>query len=155
LINVRNAKLKDVKAIARLNFELMKHVGKYDKIFKMRKNPLPIMEEWRRKGVYNPRHKLMVAEDNGKVIGYINAFIKTRPKIYEVTKVGFISDVYVIPEYRKQGVSKLLMEPVLKWLKSKKLKYVHLFAVTENEVALKVWRKYGFKEFLKEKYREL
>lgn len=155
MVKVRNAKLKDVKAIARLNYELMMHVGKYDKIFKMRKNPLPIMEEWRRKGVYNPRHKLMVAEDNGKVIGYINATTKTRPKIYEVTEVGFISDVYVLPEYRKQGVSKMLMEPVLRWLKSKKLKYVNLFAVTENEVALKVWKKYGFKEFLKEKYKKI
>ena len=84
MITVRNAKLKDVKAIAMLNYELMMHVGKYDKIFKMCKNPLPMMEEWRRKGVYNPRHKLMVAEDNGKIVGYINAFTKTRPSIYEV-----------------------------------------------------------------------
>ena len=155
MIIVRNAKLKDVKAIAKLNYELMIHVGKYDKIFKMCKNPLPMMEGWRRKGVYSPRQKLMVAEDNGKIIGYINATIKQRPKIYEVAEVGFISDIYVAPEYRRQGVSKLLLDPILKWLKSKKLKYVNLFAVTENEVALKVWKKYGFKEFMKEKYRQI
>ena len=155
MIIVRNAKLKDVKAVARLNLELMKHVGKYDKIFKLHKNPLPMMEEWRRKGVYSFRQKLMVAEDNGRIIGYINATTKQRPKIYEVTEVGFISDIYVLPEYRRQGVSKLLLDPILKWLKSKKLKYVNLFAVSENEVALKVWRKYKFKEFMKEKYREI
>lgn len=155
LITVRNAKLKDVKAIAKLNLELMKHVGKYDKIFELNKNPLPMMEEWRRKGVYNPRHKLMVAEDDGKIIGYINATTKHRPKIYKVTEVGFISDIYVLPEYRRQGVAKLLFKPILRWLKSKKLKYVNLFAVTENEVALKVWKKFKFKEFLKEKYRQI
>ncbi|MCK5614368.1 GNAT family N-acetyltransferase [Candidatus Pacearchaeota archaeon] len=155
MIQIRNAKLRDVKAIAKLNLELMKHVGQYDPIFKLQKKPLPIMEEWRRKGVYSSRQKLMVAECDGKIIGYINATTKTRPKIYEVKEVGFISDLYVLPEYRKQNIGKKLVEPILEWLKQKGVRHVHLYAVSKNEVALTVWKKFKFKEFLREKYREI
>ncbi len=152
---IRPAKIKDVPAIAKLNMELMKHVGKYDKIFKLRPGALAKMEAWRRKGVYSSRSKLLVAEDGNKIVGYMAASIKKRPSIYEVREVGAISDAYVLPAYRRQGIAKKFVEQVFEWLKKKGMTHVHLYAVTKNEVAVEVWKKFGFKEFLKEKYCRL
>ena len=138
MVTIRPAKIKDVKAIAKLNMELMKHVGQYDPILKLKKGALAMMEAWQKKGVYIHRQKLIVAEDNGKIVGFMGAKINVRPAIYEVQEVGFIADTYVLPAYRRQGISKRMTEMVFEWLKSKGMTHVHLFAVTKNETAIQV-----------------
>ena len=143
MVIIRPAKIKDIKAIAKLNLELMKHVGQYDQILKLRKGALAMMEAWQKKGVYSHRRKLIVAEDNGEIIGFMGAKINVRPAIYEVREVGFITDMYVLPVYRRQGVSKRMTEMAFEWLKSKGMTHVHLFAVTKNDVAVEVWKKFG------------
>ncbi len=155
MVTIRPAKIKDAKAIAKLDLEMMHEHRTYDKILQVKKNAIKFLEERYKKLTRSWRTKLLVAEDDGEIVGFISVTIKERPKIYEVEKMGFIGGIYVKPKYRRKGISKKFMKLIFEWLKSKGVFYVDLFVATKNDVAMSVWKSHKFKEFLKEKYRRI
>lgn len=155
MVEIRSAKIKDAREIAKLNLELMKEHEKFDKIYGIKKNSLEMMEKWHKKAPRDPRRKVLVAEDNGKLVGYVGVRIKKRPDIYKIEELGFIDEIYVKPEYRRKDISKRFIELIFAWLKEKGVLYADLFVAIENEVAQMVWKKFKFKAFLKEKYRKI
>ena len=57
-------------------------------------------------------------------------------------KQGYIMNLVVIEEYRRQGVGKLIMETIIKWLKSKQIEKVTLYT---SEMGLPLYQDLGFK----------
>ena len=155
MVVIRSAKIKDAKEIAKLNFKLMEEHEKFDKIYRIKKNSLEMMEQWHKKSPHDPRRKVFVAEDSGKIVGYAGVRIKKRPDIYKIEELGFIDEIYVEPEYRRQGISRRFLELIFDWLKKKGVLYADLFVAVKNETAQTVWKKFKFKAFLKEKYRKI
>ena len=133
----------------------MREHGKYDKIFQVKKTAIKILEDRYKKAPRSCRTKTFIAEDNWEIVGFVNVSIKKRSPIYEVKEMGFIGGIYIKPKYRRQGISKKFMDLIFEWLKSKGVFYVDIFVATKNEAAISVWKKFKFKEFLKEKYRKI
>jgi len=155
MIKIRPAKIKEAKEVAKLNVELMKHHLRYGEIYKIKKNALSISKKWHEKAPRSPNTLLLVAEIDGKIVGYAKANIRKRPPIYTVVEWGDISDIYVQPKFRKSGIAKKFMEEIFKWFKKKKMKYVDLYVAADNQVAQMLWKKYKFNEYFKKMYRKI
>ena len=59
---------------------------------------------------------------------------------------GYITNVAVFPQYRKQGVATALIKRVFELAQEKKLAFVSLEVRVSNSAAIALYEKAGFKE---------
>ncbi len=93
----------------------------------------------------SPDSEVVVAEVDGELIasGYVR---KKRSLHYVVSEYhAFIGFLYVAPEYRGQGVNKLILDRLFAWAKENDLPDVHLTVYPDNAPAIRAYEKSGFK----------
>ncbi|QEE15617.1 GNAT family N-acetyltransferase [Promethearchaeum syntrophicum] len=57
-------------------------------------------------------------------------------------KQGYVMNLVVIEEYRRQGIGKMIMETIIKWLKTEHIEKVTLHA---SDMGLPLYQELGFK----------
>ena len=77
-----------------------------------------------------------VAKDNGKCIGYAG--------FWNVSGEGDITNVAVLPEYRKNGIGSMLISEMIKTAITLKLELLTLEVRKSNIAAQGLYKKYGF-----------
>lgn len=82
--------------------------------------------------------EFFVAENAEHLLGYIG--------IKPVLDEGYITNVAVFPQYRKQGVATALIKRVFELAQEKKLAFVSLEVRLSNSAAIALYEKAGFKE---------
>jgi len=82
-----------------------------------------------------------LAEYNGKIIGTSGMVVWQMPARYgglESGKLGYILNLYTIPQARKKGICTRLLNELIKEAKSLGLTYLHLHA---SEEGINIYRK--------------
>lgn len=82
---------------------------------------------------------IFLAMEDGKVVGTAGLY-KENEKEYELVKMA------VIPQYRRTGVGKLLLEKCLEEARTRKGEKVFLYSNSQLQEALRLYEKYGFRE---------
>lgn len=59
---------------------------------------------------------------------------------------GYIHHTCVLPEYRGQGIGKILVQKALEALKNQGINKCHLFVFYDNEAGSAFWSRLGFKK---------
>jgi GNAT superfamily N-acetyltransferase len=147
MITIRKAKLVDLASLANLGIELLKYHVKFDKYYTPNKNAKNEYLKFFKRSIYSPEKYVLVAETNNKIVGYAIGELIRRPPVYVVRNIGGLSDMFILSDYRKSGVGKRFFDELIKWFKSKKVKYIELSVDARNEIGKKAWDKYGFKDF--------
>jgi ribosomal protein S18 acetylase RimI-like enzyme len=83
---------------------------------------------------------VLLAEDEGEPVGY--AFGELDPHDY-----AHVNIVYVVPERRRQGVTKALLREFAARARERGIEHLTLDVATRNEVGQEVWRRLGFSEW--------
>ena len=81
-------------------------------------------------------HEFLVAEENGSVLGYIG--------MMHVLDEGYISNVAVAPEQRRQGIASALITELLDRSRALGLAFVTLEVRASNEPAISLYQSFGF-----------
>jgi ribosomal protein S18 acetylase RimI-like enzyme len=89
--------------------------------------------------------KLVVAEENGDIIGFMLCLLQPNAPIFKEKTIGVISDVYVTQEKRKKGITKEMLGVALRWFHKNKISTVSLSVAAANLEARAVWGQLGFK----------
>lgn len=144
---IRKAKLTDVDEITELNIELMQYHKKYDSYYIIVKNARALVKKHTKLKIKSRNALVLVAEVDGKIIGYLKAEIKKHNPIYTNNVIGNLGDEFVITKYRRYGIGKELTKEFLKWLKLKKVKEVIVTVDSRNKISINAWKKFGFKDF--------
>ena len=92
----------------------------------------------------DPDMQLFVAEDAGKIVGYIRAGVEEAPEYSSEKKIGIVYDTLVSEGSRRQGIAAQLFEKALAWLKKKKVNFIELNVDARNEGAIEFWKRSGF-----------
>jgi ribosomal protein S18 acetylase RimI-like enzyme len=107
------------------------------------------VSEWPRflekKEVYsclnNSSNVLLVAEDDGKISGYLMS------RIHISTRNAIIENVHVDEQYRRRGVGSSLVGECLKKLKEKGIVKLFGYVKKDDEATIKFLRSLGFKRY--------
>jgi len=142
--------LKDLPKLSEFGVELLKFHVKFDPYFTPDKNAKNTYSKFFKKCIYSGNKNLLVAEKNRSIVGYALGEIRKRPPVFKLKKIGFVNDMYVKKNFRRQGIARLFLDELFSWFKSKKLNHVELHVHAENEIGKIAWAKYGFKEYMKE-----
>jgi ribosomal protein S18 acetylase RimI-like enzyme len=96
--------------------------------------------------IENRLSDLYVALDGGAIIGLMHVEEKITPPNESIIphRYADIVALFVDPTYRGQGVGDRLIRAAKKWAKGRKLNYLELFVLAENEGGLGFYKKAGF-----------
>lgn len=152
MIRIRTAESKDAEQINNLHIKLRKFESKFDEIQIASKKTSSFSLNWFKKNINNKKIRIIVAEENNKIIGYIMGWIEYKktfgPYLFN-KKVCFITDLFILKEYRKKGIGKLLVKGIMRWFKSKRISSIELNVYTKSKSAIEFWKRMGLKEFFK------
>jgi ribosomal protein S18 acetylase RimI-like enzyme len=148
-IKTRKAKKEDLEAIMELNKQLADYHRKIDKYYKPSSGTRKSFKKHLSNIIQKNTVKILVAEDDERVIGYFVGSIEKAKHYVVPEKIGRISAAFVEEKYRELGIGKKMFDELIKWFKRNKIKHVELSVDSRNETSIRTWQNFGFKEFMK------
>ena len=103
----------------------------------------------------DPNIVILVAERDGKVIGYTYSGVEGTDYMSLRGPAGVMYDIVVDPDHRKQGVGRMLVDATLEALKKKGAPRVVLSTAERNAAAQRLFDRAGFRRTMIEMTREL
>jgi ribosomal protein S18 acetylase RimI-like enzyme len=103
----------------------------------------------------DPDVVILVADDNGDMIGYTYATIEGYDYMALRGPAGVLQDIVVDPESRRRGVGRLLLEATLAALQARGAPRAVLSTAAKNEDAQRLFASMGFRRTMIEMTREL
>ena len=97
---------------------------------------LPLTTEQLRRELPDDSHVFLVAEEDGRLLGYVG--------MQHVLDEGYISNVAVAPEYRRNGVAGALLTRLLSMASALDLSFVTLEVRAGNAPAIALYDRFGF-----------
>lgn len=94
--------------------------------------------------------EVLVAAISDQIVGSGYAKIVDAKPYQKYAKYVHLGFMYVRPEYRGQGINKLILEALTSWAKEQNISEVRLQVYDQNESAKKAYSKAGFKPNLLE-----
>ena len=98
---------------------------------------------------------IFVAEEGGKVVGYVYAALEPISWKELRDACGFIHDILVEESNRRAGTATALMNAATEWLRERGAPRVILGTADKNERAQRLFAKLGFRRTMVEMTREL
>jgi len=93
--------------------------------------------------VEHPAARVLLAADGEELVGYVLGQIAEPPPLFEVKPYLFVSDLYVRPEYRRQGLATRLVETLRIWASTQGVWRLSL-VIAEGNPAFDLWKRLGF-----------
>ncbi len=103
----------------------------------------------------NPDIVILVAERDGKVIGYTYAGVEGTDYMALRGPAGALYDIVVDPAHRGQGVGRMLLDATIAALKTRGAPRAVLSTAERNAVAQHLFERSGFRRTMIEMTREL
>ncbi|MBI4176276.1 MAG: GNAT family N-acetyltransferase [Candidatus Aenigmarchaeota archaeon] len=147
MIEIRKAKAKDIPAVVELAMDLVRY-HKFDSYLDPSKNVRSAYAKYFRQSIRSRKKLLLVAETDGRIMGFVLGEILKMPPIFKIRTAGYVRDMLVAERFRRRGVGKLLLKSLFKWFKGKGIKHVELHVHIMNDIGKKAWETYGFRTFL-------
>jgi ribosomal protein S18 acetylase RimI-like enzyme len=145
---LRDARRADCAAVAGLWRLMMSFHESLDPRFQFSRNADREFEEHFLSSIRSRDSRIVVAEAGSEVVGYILGEIHVRRPLYPVGKYGFISDISVEGDWRRQGIGKALVKEMMDWFGRKGVTTIELFAADRSPVSRSFWASMGFTDFL-------
>lgn len=144
---VRKFKKEDLSQVLEMVREMVLYHNQLDPFYRTpadMKNLSKNISGW----LKERRERVLVAEQDGKIIGYVRGSIGRRPYyVREREVVVLIDDLFVKKTHRRQKAGEQLLKELFHWFSEKKATTAMLYVDARNESAIKFWKKMGFVEF--------
>lgn len=147
---VRPALARDVDAIAHLWSDLVDHHRQLD-VELPPAAPNGPMRYARRilDHLDDPMARVLVAESNGLVIGYVlGVIVDLAPEMFQQEASGFLADIYVDADHRRRGAGRNLVHALTDWFCTRGILYYEWHAAALNTEGIAFWRSLGGRDVM-------
>jgi ribosomal protein S18 acetylase RimI-like enzyme len=141
---IRNARDDEVKDLQALSSEILIDNRQYYQDLDVKWALSVKGKKYFTKTLKNPKACCLVAEDNGKLIGYLTA-LPLRIE-YHKSKCLEIESLGVTTRYRSRGIGSQLIQKCLELAKKMRFQKVYLNSYFKNKRAISFYKKNGFSE---------
>lgn len=144
MITIRQANPDEVKKLQDLNDDAFANNPQYDPDLILDWAQSETGKNYFTKTIANSDDLLLVAEDHGKLVGYIAG----SPKHYGHRKCKYIEidNLGVAVAYRRKGIATELMSKFLDWARNQGYQKVYLSSYFKNTQAITFYKEMGFSE---------
>jgi len=98
--------------------------------------------------------QVLVALDEGHVVGYSISEISKYPPIFQREIRGVIDDMAVTSDYRRKGVGEEMLARIRQWFQSRNIDRIELSVAARNQIGYSFWKKHGFQDYMHRLYLE-
>ena len=150
MINIRKARIEDAARLEELYAELEE-----DAVFYQPQHFLMSPKGARSRQVEeilnNENQAMLVAEDDGKVIGFVHLLILQTKAIscLKPEKVVYLQDLIVTAEYRSRGIGSVIMDAVKEFAKETGADFLRTQVFPGNTDGMRYYNRNGFSETMK------
>ncbi len=141
-MKIRKAKKKEINELAKLILALQKLHSRLDKHYRIKADAvcLKYINKELRKHFRKPKGKtILIAEENNKIIGYVEFGIEKRP--FNILEKGaWMYEIYVDKKYRRKGIGIELFKEAAKRLKKKGIEKVDVGYDLRNKESINFWK---------------
>ncbi len=88
-------------------------------------------------------HAIFVAEADGGIVGFQTTMLWYPPPLYRAGKEAFLSEVYVHPEARRQGVATALIRAAQAWAQAQGAVRLRCTLLDANAASRSLWEALG------------
>ena len=110
---------------------------------------------WLARVAEDPTGVYLVAEENGLVFGFLLGVLQAEYRMYRVGRVGFIHELWVDDDHRRQGAGRALVLDAKARFKALDAQQVRLDTSAYNERAQRLFEACGFRPSTIEMLAEL
>ncbi len=89
---------------------------------------------------------IYLAYDNKKIVGFVTGIIRLSPNYIGNKKIGYLSHLFILPDYRRTGAGENLSQQLDNWFKEKNVDLVEVEVIVDNTNSIKFFNKMGYKE---------
>lgn len=147
-LTIRRAASSDIERIVQLRLLGQKHFEKSNPlIWRLSEEGKKLLKAKVEDELADSNVRMLLAEADGEVIGYIQGEITCRND-HTPRTVGHISLAYVVRKFRRKGVGTRLMIKLLEFFRSNKAENLTVRYIIGNREAEEFWRKLGFKSII-------
>ena len=152
---IRQAKLQDVQEVLHLWKSLMDEHMPLDGRFVLSEDALG---RWRNDlwhWIEDPVHRVLVAEEEGRLVGFLHAFLWHDMPLFEQRQEVYLEDLYLDPSFRGQGHGKRMYEMLVSWAGEHDAQAIRLSTLAANPKSNAFWVHMGFEPIMVTYTREL
>ena len=153
MLTIRKGKPAEITEIGNLWTEFMQYNARFNDSFEIHDKAYQTFLKDMKGRCKNPDCHLSVADLDGKLIGYCYSYISEKPKFFKLKRFGFIGDLFVKEEHRRQGVGRQLVDDAMNFFENRNVYQIELLVAIGNEDTIKFWEEYGFKHLLTWMYK--
>lgn len=146
-IKIRDFEENDLKEATELVVRLKKFNSEHDPLFTLTEDLENAVMNYLKESITLETRDVLVAEDGGKIVGIIFAEIFDR-LFYEPKREVRITEIYVLPAYRKKGLGKKLLDEMAEREKKKGCTILTVEFPTENLLAHKFYTSQGMRSII-------
>lgn len=97
----------------------------------------------------DPYTRAFVAEADGQVVGFVlGMIVDLMADIFDQEPGGFLADIYVHPDYRRQGIGHALVTALTDWFRHQQVYYFEWQVAARNQEGRAFWRSFGGREVM-------
>lgn len=143
---IRKASILDLGQLLVFEQDLIKTERPFDPTVK----PDPINYYNLKAMLTDPQIEMVVGEIENKIIASGYARIDKSKPYLKHSHHAYLGFMYVVPEYRGQGINKKIMDVLKDWAAAQNIKEFRLDVYYENTSAIKAYEKVGFSRYFLE-----
>lgn len=140
---IRKATLNDLPALTKMSAALIRSDAHFDNPLTDRWSYEKDGQEYLMKRIRGRNGTCLVAEIEGKIVGYITGALLPTEKWRPVSRAE-LDNLYVYDTYRSKKVGASLLEAFIAWSKRKNVDRVMLHAVANNDRAISFYQRNNF-----------
>ena len=145
-ITIRKASMNDLIQLLVFEQDLIKTERPFDSTLK----PDPINYYDLKSLLTSPLAEVVVAETDNKIIASGYARIDKSKPFLKHSHHAYLGFMYVVPEYRGQGINKRIVDALKDWAASQNITEFSLEVYYDNISAIKAYEKIGFSRYILE-----
>ena len=139
-INIRAANHNDIPILLQFEQGVIEAERPFDPTIKRTATNYYSIEEM----IDVPHIQLLVAEQDEKIVSCGYARIEKAKDFLQHTRHAYLGFMYVLPEFRGQGINQLIIGELKKWALLKGVTEMRLEVYFQNEAAIRAYEKVGF-----------
>ena len=143
-LQIRRARKEDLGAVADLIVRTKRLNNEFDPLFAVVPDVKSRAERHVTDSIETRDRLLLVAVDGSKVVGVLRAEMRER-LFYEPHAEGFVTDFYILPEFRRKALGNEMIQRAAVELKKMGAQIIVADVPAQNEIANKFYLKRGFR----------
>jgi len=146
---IRQATANDVPAVVRLWQEMMDVHAALDPLrFRPANDGADYWAEAFVGWLEDEKCYALVADDGGRLVGYIVGWLHQPPPVFQPDVYGFVSDICVAADCRQTGIGRRLFEALKAWFREHGASHVELRVARTNPISQAFWQSVGCEDYM-------